>query len=75
MMTRNVLAKGQIVIPKAIRELMGINVGDAILMDIENRKIIISKKEDVVEIFLEVCEANSRKISMKGIKRELERRY
>ena len=75
MMTRNVLAKGQFVIPKTIRELMGINVGDELVIDMENRKIIISKKEDVVGIFQEVCEANTRKITMKGIKKELERRY
>ena len=75
MITKNVLAKGQVVIPKTIRDLMGVNVGDEMIIDIENDKIILSKKQDVIEIFLEVCKRNTGKTSMKEIKRELEARY
>lgn len=69
------MAKGQIVIPKAIRDLLGINVGDEMIIDIENEKIILSKKQNVVDVFLEVSKRSSGKISMKEIKRELETRY
>ncbi|MEE8358488.1 MAG: AbrB/MazE/SpoVT family DNA-binding domain-containing protein [Candidatus Hydrothermarchaeales archaeon] len=75
MISKNVLAKGQIVIPKAIRDLLGINVGDEMIIDIENEKIILSKKQNVVDVFLEVSKRSSGKISMKEIKRELETRY
>jgi len=75
MISKTVLAKGQIVIPKTIRGLMGINVGDELVMDIEDRKIILSKKTDVHNVFLEVCEGSSEKISMEDIKKELAARY
>ncbi len=54
---------------------MGINVGDEIIVEIEDEKIILSKKQNVVDVFLEVCKRSSGKISMKKIKRELEARY
>lgn len=75
MISKKVLAKGQVVIPKAIRDLLGINEGDDVVIDIEKEKIILSKKQDVFDVFLEVSERNSKKISMKDIKKELEARY
>ena len=75
MISKNVLAKGQIVIPKTIRDLLGINVGDKMIVDVENGKIILSKKQDVLDAFLEVCKRSPGKISMKEIKKDLERRY
>ena len=75
MISKSVLAKGQIVIPKAIRELLGINVGDEIVIDVEKDKIVLSKKQNIADVFLEVCEKSIRKISMKEIKKELEVRY
>ncbi len=75
MITRKVLAKGQVVIPKTIRDLMGINEGDDILIDIDREKIILSKKQDVCEVFLEVSQRRAQRISMKDIKKELKARY
>jgi len=75
MITRNVLAKGQIVIPKTIRDLLGINVGDEVDIDVEDDKIVLSKKQDVASVFLEVCEKSKGKPSMKEIKKELKARY
>ncbi len=75
MISKNVLAKGQIVIPKTIRDLMGINVGDEMIIDVENKKIVLSKKQNVVDVFLEVCKRSPGKISMREIKKELESRY
>ena len=75
MITKNVLAKGQIVIPKTIRDLMGINVGDEIVMDVDDKKIILTKKESVKNIFSEVSKRKLKNISMKEIKKELETRY
>jgi AbrB family looped-hinge helix DNA binding protein len=75
MISKNVLAKGQIVIPKTIRDLLGINIGDELIIDIDEDKIILTKKKDVTGVFLEVCENSKQKISMKDIKKELESRY
>ena len=73
--SKTVLAKGQIVIPKTIRGLMGIDVGDELVIDIHDRKIILTKKTDGRDVFLEVCDACSGNISMEEIKRELAARY
>ena len=75
MISKNVLAKGQIVIPKTIRDLMGINVGDEMIIDIDDKKIILSKKENLTDVFSEVAYSNSKKISMKEIKKILMSRY
>ncbi len=69
------MAKGQVVIPKAIRDLLGINEGDDVVIGIEKEKIILSKKQDVFDVFLEVLERKAKKISIKDIKKELEARY
>ena len=75
MLSRKVLAKGQVVIPKAIRELLGISEGDDVVIEVDRKRIILSKKYDVCDVFLEVSERKGKKISMKQIKRELEARY
>ena len=75
MIARNVLAKGQIVIPKTIRDLMGINIGDEMVIDIEGDKIILTKKQNVEDVFSNVCKSSSGKITMKEIKKELAARY
>lgn len=75
MMLRNILGKGQIVIPKTIRELLGINVGDQIIIDVKEDKIILTKKHDENDIFLEASKRCKQKISMKEIKKELNNRY
>ena len=75
MILKNVLAKGQIVIPKTIRELLGINIGDKIIVDVENGKIILSKKQNIVETFVEVSKKSPVKMSMKKIKKDLKCRY
>ncbi|MEE9151153.1 MAG: AbrB/MazE/SpoVT family DNA-binding domain-containing protein [Thermoplasmata archaeon] len=75
MISKKVLAKGQVVIPKAIRDLLGINEGDEVVIGIEKEKIILSKKQDAFDVFLEVSERKAKKISIKDIKKELEARY
>ena len=74
MLTRHILARGQIVIPRTIRDMLGINVGDEMVIEVEDNRIILLKKENVVDIFSEVCAKGPRKISMDEIKKELETR-
>ena len=75
MLTRKVLAKGQVVIPKTIRDLLGINEGDDVIIDIDCEKIILSKKQEVYGVFLEVSQRNAKRISISDIKKELKARY
>ncbi len=75
MISKTVLAKGQVVIPKTIRDLLGINVGDELIIDVKDERIILSKKMNVLDIFQDVSEKSRNGTSMKEIKRELESRY
>ena len=75
MLSKNVLAKGQIVIPKTIRDMLGINEGDEMEIDVEDEKIILTKRSNVTEVFSQVCQESPGRISMKDIKRQLEARY
>ncbi len=75
MIVKDVLAKGQIVIPKTIRDLLGINIGDKLIVDVEKEKIILSKKKDIVQEFETTAKKASGSISMKKIKNEFTRRY
>ena len=73
--TRNVLGKGQVVIPKTIRDMLGIHKGDELVFDVQDERIILSKKVDVVSIFEEISELCDRPLTVKQIKRELRARY
>ena len=75
MIVKHVLAKGQIVIPKAIRDLLNINIGDPMVIEVDQEKVIISKRKDPVDVFTEVSSRHKKKISMKDIKETLEQRY
>ncbi|RLF41023.1 MAG: AbrB family transcriptional regulator [Thermoplasmata archaeon] len=75
MIVRNILAKGQVVIPKTIRELLGLNIGDEILIDVKDGKIILSKKERASKIFYEISRKSRTRISIDEIKETLKERY
>jgi AbrB family looped-hinge helix DNA binding protein len=46
-MTHKVGAKGQVVIPKAIRDQIGIRPGDEVAFDSDDREVRIRRVEDV----------------------------
>ncbi|MBS1889077.1 MAG: AbrB/MazE/SpoVT family DNA-binding domain-containing protein [Actinobacteria bacterium] len=46
-MTHKVGVKGQVVIPKAIRERIGIRPGDAVAFDSDDKEVRIRRVEDV----------------------------
>ena len=73
--TRHVLGKGQVVIPKDLRETLGINTGDVVQIELEEEHLIIRKAIDPVDVFREVSSSSGSKITMKEIKKELEDRY
>ena len=45
--TVNVSEKGQIVIPKEIQELLGIQKGDSLVITAKNKKILIQKTTNI----------------------------
>lgn len=45
--------KGQIVIPKEIREMFGIQPGDALIFNIQENKIVIEKIQEKMSDILE----------------------
>ena len=75
MISRHVLGKGQIVIPKVLRETLGIYEGDMVQIEMEDDHLIIRKATNPVDIFREVASSSDPSISMKDIKKELESRY
>ncbi|MDG6225929.1 MAG: AbrB/MazE/SpoVT family DNA-binding domain-containing protein [Candidatus Thermoplasmatota archaeon] len=68
--SRPVLAKGQIVIPQAFRETLGINTGDKVQIELEDDHLIIRKKADPLEVFHEISVSFGSTITMKEIKKE-----
>lgn len=75
MITRNVLNKGQIVIPKALRDILGIDNGDEVQIELEGNNIILRKRSDPVDVFRKVARSNKKRITMKDIKEDLGSRY
>lgn len=75
MISRQVLDKGQIVIPKTVRDMLNIDVGDEMMIEVEDDRIILSKKTDPMEVIKEARKRYGGKITMKEIKKEIYRQY
>ena len=73
--SRHVLSKGQIVIPKALRDTLNIETGDEVQIELEGDHLIITKLSDPLEVFREISGSSNTKITMKEIKKELDDRY
>jgi len=72
---REIGEKGQIVIPKDIREYLGLDAGVNITFEVEDEKIILKKEEDaskIVEDFFNTPKIKKR-ISVKELKRIYEK--
>lgn len=77
---RTIMEKGQIVIPKDIRDQLGLKPGSVLLFGIEDGKIIIKKQidgEKTAEEFFSVIpkEKKLKKLTIKEIKSILEEQY
>lgn len=68
-------SKGQIVILKTIRDLLGIGVGDKVNIDVNDGKIIIAKQTSDEDIFQKMSEKHVLTLSTKQIKKELKERF
>lgn len=59
--------KGQIVIPKAIRERLGVRPNDVVFLDIEGERMVVEKPQDPLKVIEETAKrigAKSSQISM-----------
>jgi len=45
--------KGEIYIPKRVRELANLNPGDEVLVEVRGKELIIRKKESVIDMLME----------------------
>jgi len=75
MIEKKILKKGQVVIPKDIRDLLGLHEGDKVLIDIEGDIIKIQKEGNISEKLKSIAEKHDKKISTQEIKKGLKDRY
>lgn len=61
--------KGQVVIPKQIREEIGLYPGEKIEFDLNDSEIIIRKKKNPIKLFLEVKKLANKKFTESDFKK------
>ncbi len=75
MIEKKVLKKGQVVIPKDIRDLLGLHEGDKVKIDLEGDTIKIEKEKKVSSRLREIAEKHDKELSVGEIKDQLKERY
>ncbi len=72
MMKTKITSKGQVVIPKDIREKLGLNPGTILNVKVEGKKIILEPASEPPEIFVELGERSEE--ILKELREESEER-
>lgn len=75
---REIGEKGQVVIPKDIREILNLRKGKKIVFEIKDREVSIKPEEDVEEFlkdFFSIHEKIKKNITLKEIKKILDGKY
>lgn len=62
---RKLGSKGQIVIPKIVREFLGIGPGDEVVMEFIKEGVLIRAKEDPFKFVENFCSINGKKLKEK----------
>ncbi len=75
MIEKKVLKKGQVVIPKDIRDLLGLHEGDNVKIDIEGDTIKITKERDVSSRLREIAQKHDKELDTEEIKKQLKERH
>ena len=76
MMRREIGEKGQVVIPKDIRDHLGLDVGINIIFEVKENAVIMKKEnnEEFLKDFLNVPKLK-KKLTIKDLKRAYEAQY
>jgi AbrB family looped-hinge helix DNA binding protein len=77
---RKIGQKGQIVIPKVVRESLGIEPGDEVIMEIKEKEILIRPGVDPIKFVDDFCSIITKKLTRKVdleklIEEEVEERF
>lgn len=75
MIEKRVLKKGQVVIPKAIRDLLGIHEGDTVIVDVDDDAIQLYKRRHVGARLARIAERHGKQLTMQTIKKRLTQRH
>ena len=77
-MKREIGAKGQVVIPKDMREYLGLRRGQKVVFEVRDQEIILKPEQDpekFVEDFVNVPKKLEKELAIKDIKKTLEEQY
>ncbi len=68
---REVGKKGQVVIPKDIREFLGLKKGEKVIFEVQNNEVRIKKgdSEKVLEKFFTLARTKSKNLTLKELKK------
>lgn len=70
---RRIGPKGQVVIPKIIREVLGIRSGDEIIMEVREKELLLKPGLDPEKFIDDFCSVGKKKLTRKiDLKRILE---
>ena len=74
---REIGEKGQVVIPKDIRDHLGLNIGVNIIFEVKDDEVVLKKEEDAVAIVKDFFNTPKikKKISVKELKKIYEEQY
>jgi AbrB family looped-hinge helix DNA binding protein len=74
---RSVGEKGQVVIPKDIREHLGLKPGSEIVFEVRDKEVVIKPSVDPIKFVEEFCNVPKKlkKINIKKLKKILEEEY
>jgi len=64
---RRVGQKGQIVIPKVIREFLAVGPGDAVILEVRGREVLIRPRVEPVEFVEDFCLTGGGSLAIKSI--------
>jgi AbrB family looped-hinge helix DNA binding protein len=76
MIKRTIGPKGQVVIPKDIREHIGLREGSRVVFDVRDKEIIIKNETDPMKFVEEFCRVPKKvRLDIKKIKKIIEEQY
>lgn len=63
--------KGEIYVPKKVRERVNLHPGDEVLVEVKGRELIIKKKENIVDVLMDEAIAKVSVDEMRSIREKV----